>query len=191
MALIVVLELRIPASSPTFILGNFGQNKLTVGLGIGNVGIDNGGSPAHLRHQVDELTRLLQVVKEATAENHIEDAILCEIADIVTQEGQIGQIGPRFDSLTIFEIALPNLDAQRIEASARQFDGIPTLEASKIDNPFPRGALGKKYPQKLLGELKQREIFHLVGLLRLRERSVVKPDVVCREAARHDSHPRI
>jgi hypothetical protein len=128
------------------------------------------------------------VVKEATAENHIEDAILCEIADIVTQEGQIGQIGSRFDSLTILEIALPNLDAQRIEASARQFDGIPTLEAPKIDNPFPGGALGKKYLQKSLGELKQREVFHLVGLLRLRERPVVKPDVVCREAASHDSH---
>ena len=83
------------------------------------------------------------MVKEATAENHIEDAILCEIADIITQEGQIGQIGSRFDSLTIRKITLPHFDAQRIKTSTRQFDGIATLEAPKIDKPFASDAIWK------------------------------------------------
>jgi hypothetical protein len=105
--------------------------------------------------------------------------------DIVTREGQVGQIGSLFDSLTILKIAFPNLNTQRIESCARQFDGIATLQASKIDNPFARRAIRKHHPQELLGELNQREVFRLPGLLRLCERPVVKPDVMRREAICH------
>jgi hypothetical protein len=180
----MLVVLANPPSSPAFVLGNFGNSRLAPG--IGDMGIDNSDAPAHLRHLFDKFARLIQVVKEATAENRIEDAILPQIADIITREGQVGQMGCRFDTLTILKIALPNLDAQHIEASAREFDAVATLQASKIDNTFASGTIGKKHPQELLRELKQREIFHLPGLLRLRERSVVKSDVMRREAARHD-----
>src|ERR1035438_4328409 len=182
----VTLALGIPSSSPTFVLFNPGKTKLAVALGLGDVSIDNDDPPAHLRHQIDELARLIQVIKEATAEYRIEDTILRQVLDIITRESQVGQIGPRFDSLTILKIALSNLDAQRIKSGAREFEGIATLEAPKIDNPFAGDAIRKEYPQELLGELKQREMFHLPGLLRLGQRAVVKPDVVRRKAARHD-----
>ena len=107
----VVVELGKPASSPTLILSYFGKLKLLVGLDIRDVSIDNDDAPTHLRHQVDELARLIQVVKEATAEDHIEDTVLRQVVDIVICESQVGQIGSRFDSLTIVKIILPNLDA--------------------------------------------------------------------------------
>jgi hypothetical protein len=140
---IVVVELGKPPSSPTHILGYFGKFKLAVGLGIRNVGIDNDNPLAHLRHQVDEFARLIQVVKEAAAENHIEDTIFRQVVDIITRESQVGQIGSRFDSLTIRKITLPHFDAQRIKTSTRQFDGIATLEAPKIDKPFASDAIWK------------------------------------------------
>ena len=167
-------------------LFNPGKVKLAVSLGLGDVSIDNDDPAAHLRHQIDEFARLIQMIKEATAENRIEDTILRQVVDIITRECQVGQIGSRFDSLTILKIALPDLDAQRIETSTREFDGIATLEAPKIDNPFASEAIRKQYPQESLGELKQRNIFHLPGLLRLGQRPVVKPDVVRRKVARHD-----
>src|SRR5271165_4961244 len=108
---IVVLEIGKPPSSPNLIFGYFGKFKLTVWLGIGDVGIDNDDPLTHLRHQVDEFARLIQVVKEATAEDHIEDTVLRQVVDIVICESQVGQIGSRFDSLTIVKIILPNLDA--------------------------------------------------------------------------------
>ena|ERR1019366_3569426 len=182
----VVVELGKPPPSPTFIFGHFGKFKLTVGLFIRDVGIDNDDPLAYLRHQIEEFVRLIQVVQEATAKNYIEDTILGQVVDIITRERQVGEIGRRFDALTIVKIALPDLDAQRIETSTRQFDGIATLETAKINKPFPSDALRKQYPQESLGELEQHQIFHLPGLLRLRQRSVVKPDVVRCEAARHD-----
>ncbi len=129
MAQAFVRELVKPPASPPFILGNLGKCKLTVGLGICDVGVDNDCPPTHLCHQVDKLARLIQVVKDATAENRIEVAILRQVLHVVTGETQVGQIGPRFDSLTILKVARPDLDAQRIETSTRQFDGIATLEA--------------------------------------------------------------
>jgi hypothetical protein len=181
---VVIVVLANPASSPAFVLGDFRESKLA--LGISDMGVDNGDSSAHMRHQIDKFAWLIQVIKEARAKNCIEYAIVPQIAGIITSECQIGQVGSRFDSLTIFEVAAPSFNAQHIEAGAREFDGIATLQASKIHNAFASSAIGKKHTQKLLRKLKQREIFHLPGLLWLRERSVVKPDVVRREAARHD-----
>ena len=86
MPCLVVVELGKPPSSPTFILGNFRKCELTVGLDVRDVGIDNEDPPAYLRHQVDKFAWLIQVIKEATAEDHIEDAILRQIVDIVTRE---------------------------------------------------------------------------------------------------------
>ena len=138
---VALVVLADPPSRPAFVLGNFGQSRPAPG--IGDMGIDNGDAPARLHYLCDKFARLIQVIKEATAEDRIEDTILPEIADIVTREVQVGQMGPSFDSLTILKIALPNLDAQHLEASARQFDAIATLQASQIDNPFTSGAIRK------------------------------------------------
>src|SRR5271157_5681777 len=82
MSHMVVVELGKPASSPTLILSYFGKLKFLVGLDIRDVGIDNDDPPTHLRHQIDELARLIQVVKDAAAEDHIEDAIRRQVVDI-------------------------------------------------------------------------------------------------------------
>jgi hypothetical protein len=62
-------------------------------------------------------------------------------------------MSPSFNSLTILKIALPNLDTQYIEASACEFDGIATLQASEIDDTFASDAIRENRPQELLSEL--------------------------------------
>jgi hypothetical protein len=147
--------------------------------------IDDGDALANVGHEFDELARLIQVVEKATAENNIEHTILRYVLDIVTGKGQIGEIGSRFNSLAVLEIAFPDLDAERIETHTRELDRIATFQASEVNQSFAGNAAGVQHLQESLTEPKQHQVIHLPSLFRLCERPIVKPDIVRCESTRH------
>ena len=91
--MMLVLEVaKIP-----LVLGDVRKSKHAVGLGVGDVGIDNGRSPAQLRHQFDKLARLIQVVQEAKTKDDIKDATVAEVVHVIADKSQVGQTGRGFD----------------------------------------------------------------------------------------------
>jgi len=74
------------------------------------------------------------MVEETAAKHRIEGAIFPNVEDIVFHKSKIGKIRALFDEGACIKVALSDLHAQRIKSHAREFDRIPFLQATEIDN---------------------------------------------------------
>ena len=142
-----------PPSGQAFVLHHVRELEPTIRQFGGHMGVDDENFPTTAAHLLNEFTGFIQMVQNAATKNRIEGPVFMQVSYIVADEFQIGKMGACFDKLAVLDIALSDVDADRVKSVAGELNRVSTLEAPEVDDPFADDPRWECKAQKLPGKL--------------------------------------